>query len=619
MIRIVENGEYGSQVIARWMLLVCISLVTMGIMYCNDTLPAIAPFIFDAFESIYSKEELEYYYNTLCSLVSVPNLIFPLLAGVLIDTVSLYYLSMILISFLIVGQFIITMGFGMKSLVMMLVGRCVFGFGSESSLIAFNSLLIRYFPEWEVALALSICLAIGRIGSVLSDMVSPIIATLFPVYWTFLFGLVLLIVGGLSVIGNLKKYYKDDLSTSNPNCVFTAENTKSITNSQTELISHSDIVNTNKTINMNNIKFRIILIWRKIHGLGRLYWYLSILGLLSYSVIMPFNYIAGPLIVETQYKDIPASTARQYAGIIMSLLYAVSVLVLPILGWIVDRVGERCKLLTISVGLLTLAHSLMLKLHPAISITILGFGYTLFATVYWPCISISVPPNLLGTALGVVTCIQNLGFIVTPIQVAFLHSNFKSYIAVESFFLIICMLALIICYIVYKIDIELGGKLDYVPNANNNTCKLTKVNDIENIPQNQSTIISNSISNKVKLEELICHKYISYDNNRVLYPNNKLISSSSISTFDDSDESYSHSSSITDDDLSYSSSYRKSSSFLKNNTLPVANYSVNQNYNILGVNKVNNGNLYNNYSECNVSNTKTNDLNKQKKINAIII
>ncbi|KAH7649345.1 hypothetical protein FG379_001891 [Cryptosporidium bovis] len=617
MIRIVENGEYGSQVIARWMLLVCISLVTMGIMYCNDTLPAIAPFIFDAFENIYSKEEFEYYYNTLCSLVSVPNLIFPLLAGVLIDTVSLYYLSIILISFLIIGQFVITIGFGMKSLTMMLAGRCIFGFGSESSLIAFNSLLIRYFPEWEVSLALSICLAIGRIGSVLSDMVSPIIATLFPVYWTFLFGLVLLIVGGLSVLGNLRKYYKDDLSKNNPDSVFTVENTKSVTNSQAELISHHDIINTNVKTNLSNIKFRIALIWRKINGLGRLYWYLSILGLLSYSVIMPFNYIAGPLIVETQYKDIPASTARQYAGIIMSLLYAVSVLVLPILGCIVDRVGERCKLLTISVGLLALAHALMLKLHPAISITILGFGYTLFATVYWPCISISVPPNLLGTALGVVTCIQNLGFIVTPIQVAFLHSNFKSYVVVESFFLMICILALIICYIVYKIDIELDGKLNSVPNSNNNTCKLTKVNDIENITQNQSGVISNGISNKVKLEELICHKYISYDNNRI-YPNNKLISSSSISTFDDSDECYSYSSSITDDDSSFNTSYRKSSSFLKNNILPVANYSVNQSDSILRISKFSGGN--NNNSECNVSNIKTNEnIGKHNKFNAIVI
>ncbi|KAK9172875.1 Major Facilitator Superfamily protein [Cryptosporidium meleagridis] len=560
MMKIVEsNNEYGSQIVARWMLLVCISLVTMGIMYSNDTLPAIAPFIFDAFEDLYSKEEFEYYYNTLCSLVSVPNLIFPLLAGVLIDTVSLYYLSIVLISFLILGQFVLTLGFGMKSLTTMLIGRCIFGLGSESSLIAFNSLLIRYFPDWEVALALSICLAIGRIGSVLSDMVSPIIATLFPVYWTFLLGFVLLVFGGISVIANLKKYYLEDLSNENTDNIF--NETK--TNSHADLISHNEIIKTSKSSYISQLKFRIVLVGRKIRGLGKLYWYLTILGLLSYSVIMPFNYIAGPLIVETQYKDIPTSTARQYAGIIMSLLYAVSVLVLPILGWIVDRVGERCKLLTISVGFLALAHALMLKLHPAISVTILGFGYTLFATVYWPCISLSVPPTLLGTALGVVTCIQNFGFIVTPIQVAFLHSTFKSYVAVETFFLLICIMALIVCYIVSRVDIELGGKLDSAPNIVSTTASSTTdmvLSDLENLIhcKNQNSI------GKIKLEELICHKYLKFENGANLSSSRKFVSSSSVSTFDDS----------SDNSPSESSSFIKSSTFLKNNTLPLADYSV---------------------------------------------
>ncbi|KAJ1607826.1 putative transporter with signal peptide [Cryptosporidium canis] len=560
MMKIVEsNNEYGSQLVARWMLLVCISLVTMGIMYSNDTLPAIAPFIFDAFEDLYNKEEFEYYYNTLCSLVSVPNLIFPLLAGVLIDTVSLYYLSMVLISFLVIGQLVLTFGFGVKSLTTMLIGRCIFGLGSESSLIAFNSLLIRYFPDWEVALALSICLAIGRIGSVLSDMVSPIIATLFPVYWTFLLGLFLLVVGGISVIVNLNKYYLEDLSSESTNNMFT----ESKTNSCADLISHHEITRTSKSSYISNLKFRTALVGRKIRGLGRLYWYLSILGLLSYSVIMPFNYIAGPLIVETQYKDIPASTARQYAGIIMSLLYAVSVLVLPILGWIVDRVGERCKLLTISVGFLALAHALMLKLHPAISITILGFGYTLFATVYWPCISLSVPPTLLGTALGVVTCIQNFGFIITPIQVAFLHSTFKSYVAVEAFFLLICIMALIVCYIVSRVDIELGGKLDSSPNNIPTTVSNTTdmvLNDLENLIHSKA---QNNVG-KIKLEELICHKYIKYERGGSMSSSRKFISSSSVSTFDDS----------SDDSPTESTSIIKSSTFLKNNTLPLADYSV---------------------------------------------
>ncbi|EEA07315.1 major facilitator superfamily transporter [Cryptosporidium muris RN66] len=514
-----DHIECISPMVARWMLLISISLVTMGIMYSNDTLPAIAPFIFDVFETVYSKEEFEYYYNLLCSLVSVPNTIFPLLSGVLIDSVSLYYLSSIFIGFLITGQFILSLGFSMKSLSIMLLGRCIFGLGSESSLITFNSLLIRYFPEWEVALALSICLAIGRIGSVLSDMVSPIIATILPVYWTLVFGLGILIIGGISVLISLNKYYKECLNMhkirNNSEIIANGNNLKRLILDNGNLVSPNDeIIN-----KRSNLKYRITLITRKVGELGRLYWYLAILGLLSYSVIMPFNYIAGPLIVETRYKDISTVTARQYAGIIMSLLYAVSVLVLPILGWIVDRVCERCKLLTISVGLLAIAHTLMLKLHPAISITILGFGYTLFATVYWPCISISVPSNLLGTALGVATCIQNIGFIVTPIEVAFLHSTFRSYFVVEAFFLFISIMALIMCYLVTALDKELCGRLDFAANTNVNIS-----NDLEHL-----IIQSSYKKNKIKLGELISYK--SGNNLNI----NRTSINSPLSTTDDSD------------------------------------------------------------------------------------
>ncbi|KAL7067957.1 major facilitator superfamily protein [Cryptosporidium serpentis] len=538
-----DHIECISPMVARWMLLISISLVTMGIMYSNDTLPAIAPFIFDVFETVYSKEEFEYYYNLLCSLVSVPNTIFPLLSGVLIDSVSLYYLSSIFIGFLIAGQLILSLGFSMKSLSVMLLGRCIFGLGSESSLIAFNSLLIKYFPEWEVALALSICLAIGRIGSVLSDMVSPIIATILPVYWTLVFGLSILIIGGISVLVNLNKYYKEHL-----NMDKIRNNSETIVNdnnSKRFILGNRNLVSSNDEISKkSNLKYRITLIGRKIKELGKLYWYLAILGLLSYSVIMPFNYIAGPLIVETRYKDIPTVTARQYAGIIMSLLYAVSVLVLPILGWIVDRVGERCKLLTISVALLAIAHALMLKLHPAISITILGFGYTLFATVYWPCISISVPNNLLGTALGVATCIQNIGFIVTPIEVAFLHSTFKSYFVVEAFFLFISIMALIMCCLVTVLDKELCGRLDSATNTNVNVS-----NDLEHL-----IIQSSYKKNKIKLEELI-----SYKSGNNLNINRKFINSP-LSTTDDSD---------SDQNV-------KSSVFINaKTTLQIADYSVN--------------------------------------------
>lgn len=46
---------------------------------------------------------------------------------------------------------------------------------------------------------------------------------------------------------------------------------------------------------------------------------------------------------------------------------------------------------------------------------LIGFGYSLYASVIWGSIPYTVEANTVGTAFGIVTAIQNIGLFVSPL------------------------------------------------------------------------------------------------------------------------------------------------------------------------------------------------------------
>lgn len=57
----------------------------------------------------------------------------------------------------------------------MILGRVVFGMGSESLNISQNSIMAQWFKDKEISLAIGLCISIPKIGSAVNSLLSPLV------------------------------------------------------------------------------------------------------------------------------------------------------------------------------------------------------------------------------------------------------------------------------------------------------------------------------------------------------------------------------------------------------------------------------------------------------------
>ncbi len=79
--------------------------------------------------------------------------------------------------FLIIGQVVFALGSYLNSFDVMLAGRIIFGIGGESLNITQYTMIFKWFHSSELAMPLGIAGSISRFGSVLNDIISPIIVS----------------------------------------------------------------------------------------------------------------------------------------------------------------------------------------------------------------------------------------------------------------------------------------------------------------------------------------------------------------------------------------------------------------------------------------------------------
>ena len=110
------------------------------------------------FEALDQTNSFEFYFNLLYSLYSLPNIILPFIFGVLIMKYGVRLMYIVLSILLILGQVIFTIGCQSNSMITMLFGRIIFGFGGESLNITQNVMLIKWFYNSELSLPLGFAL-----------------------------------------------------------------------------------------------------------------------------------------------------------------------------------------------------------------------------------------------------------------------------------------------------------------------------------------------------------------------------------------------------------------------------------------------------------------------------
>jgi hypothetical protein len=111
---------------------------------------------------------------------------------------------------------------------------------------------------------------------------------------------------------------------------------------------------------------------------------------------------SGPF-TETYCAKKAVAEAR--AATPMSIPYMISATISPFLGLLVDRVGLRAFLIAVAPLVLVVAHLLLAwtTVSPYTPMIMLGVAYSVFAAVLWPAVPLVVEEHHVGTAYGVIT------------------------------------------------------------------------------------------------------------------------------------------------------------------------------------------------------------------------
>ena len=143
----------------RFTVLLFVGLLPFGSYFAYDTIGAMTPTLMQAWHT--SQEGI----GSLYTAYSVAAIVSVLLGGVLIDRIGTRAASIILSAVVVIGATVVAFS---TSLPMALVGRLIFGAGSESLIVAQSAISARWFRGKELALSFGITLTVARVGTLFS-------------------------------------------------------------------------------------------------------------------------------------------------------------------------------------------------------------------------------------------------------------------------------------------------------------------------------------------------------------------------------------------------------------------------------------------------------------------
>jgi hypothetical protein len=156
---------------------------------------------------------------------------------------------------------------------------------------------------------------------------------------------------------------------------------------------------------------------------------------------------------------------------VMSVPYFISAIMSPLLGGFVDRFGHRALLMTGASVVLVFVHISMAvtTLNPIVPMIGQGVAYSCFAAIMWPSISLVVPEENVGVALGLTTAVQNGGLALFPLFLAAVKKSNANGLYIpntEYFFTSLAVFGVFIGLALNYADSLDGHKLNKIQKAN---------------------------------------------------------------------------------------------------------------------------------------------------------
>jgi MFS family permease len=349
----------------RWVVLVLVSLAMFGNYYVYDCIAPIADLL--SKQLGFSDSNI----GLLQAIYSFPNLIMVLIGGYLVDRIGARKAIFLFGSTCLLGAVVTVLS---GHLFLMAAGRLIFGIGAESLIVAVTTAIAKWFRGKELSFAFGINLMIARAGTLLAQR-SPSWARFAYSSWRTPL-LISVAFATLCVIGALIYWVME---------AYAEKNYELGAAGPTDKVVFNDLFH-----------------------FGASFWFIVALCVVFYSAIFPFETFAYKFFMDAH------GTTREMAGTIIGNLTISTMVGTPLLGLFVDKVGKRALLMMLGSVLLVPVYLMMAFTHTQVSLylpmTMMGLAFSLVPAVIWPSVAYIVEQNKLGTAYGLMTVVQNMGF-----------------------------------------------------------------------------------------------------------------------------------------------------------------------------------------------------------------
>lgn len=319
------------------------------------------------------------------------------------------------------------------------VGFAIFGCGCEMAGTTVSKVLAKWFKGKEMALAMGLEMAIARIGVFAVMMFIPRISNYYDqsIFAPVLFCTLLLVIGLLNFL------------------IFTVMDTKFDGQLKAigELTDEKDPED----------EFRAGDLFA-IFG-NKMFWIVSLLCVLFYSGIFPFQKYAARFLSETLMID-PTSAAGLF-----SFFPLLAMVLTPFLGAFLDFKGKGATMLAIGATIMLVCHlcfAFILPLYPAkwfavMLIAVLGVSFSLVPAALWPSVPKIIDEKVLGSAYCLIFWVQNVGLALVPLLIGWVIDRTGGFTVPMVIFASFGVFALI-CTLLLKIEDQKKGYGLELPN-----------------------------------------------------------------------------------------------------------------------------------------------------------
>ncbi|CAD8093747.1 unnamed protein product [Paramecium primaurelia] len=372
----------------------------------------------------------------------------------------------------VIGQIIVTFGISSGSQIVFIIGRILLGWGIESLLIVLTSFICSYYKYTYLTFVLGMYQFVYTLGFVLCIWFAPQITSVgasntIAILATTL-GMLMSIVAididvdaQSTILNKGAKYFKKHHEKLKSSTLHQQQQQIEGEEIQVDQQNHQE-----DQMAVEQVYSEILpqTFFEKYFGFFNknqypsIYWYLLwFYSFASTSVLVLVDYAQ-----EFLYDKwlIAIDNGETLAWKLVTLMWLFSGVITPLLGFVIDKYGQRSSL-TIFSGLMAIwAHILVLLQSPFEGLLLLGLSFSLSYTTVWSGVLYLTQPNTHGRSLSLFVCLQNFGITITPFICKFFEQLTSSTVVTEIFLLVLAILAMFISLMVYSEDKKFVNLID---------------------------------------------------------------------------------------------------------------------------------------------------------------